>query len=125
MGKDVPRGEEKMAPPQPRRYTADEVASMGDEIYESQIRAQVEADNRGKVVAIDVKSGEYVVDETALGGCKRLLAERPDAEIWCVRVGHRALYHIGARSLRRRASGDRGARASSAFLCTQPFLVPG
>ena len=85
---------------QSNRYTAEEVASLGDELYENRIRTEVEADSQGKVVAIDVMSGQYVIDETALQGCKRLLAKSSDAEIWCVRVGHRALYHIGARSLR-------------------------
>ncbi len=89
-----------MASSQSNRSTSEEVASLGDDIYESRIRSRVEAESQGKVVAIDVLTGTYVVDESALGGCKRLLAERPDAEIWCVRVGHRALYHIGAGSLR-------------------------
>lgn len=77
------------------RYSADETARRGDEIYERQIRAQVEADNRGRVVAIDIESGAYVVDDNALVASERLLAEHPEAEIWCVRIGHRALHRIG------------------------------
>ncbi len=77
------------------RYSAEETARRGDEIYERQIRAQVEADNRGRVVAIDVESGAYRVDDNALVASERLLAEHPEAEIWCVRIGHRALHRIG------------------------------
>ena len=80
---------------EPSRYSAEEVARRGDDIYEREIRARVEATNRGKVVAIDVDSGAYVIAENALVASERLLAERPNAEIWCVRVGHRALYRLG------------------------------
>jgi hypothetical protein len=35
------------------RYSKEEFAQRGDEIYESQIRSQVEAGNQGKIVAIN------------------------------------------------------------------------
>lgn len=81
------------------KYSADEVASRGDEIYEQQIRSQVEADHKGEIVAIDIESGAFVVDKTVLAAADRLLARSPSAEIWCVRVGHRTLHHVGARSI--------------------------
>ena len=79
------------------RHSADETARRGDQIYEGQIRAQVEPGNRGKVVAIDVDTGAFSIDETALAASKRLLAQHPDAQIWFVRVGHPALHRIGPR----------------------------
>ncbi len=84
---------------QPDKYSAEEVASLGDEIYERKIRSQVEPDHKGEIVAIDVESGAFVVDKTVLAAADRLLARSPSAEIWCVRVGHRALHHVGARSI--------------------------
>lgn len=48
------------------RYSAEETARRGDEIYERDIRAQVEGTHRAKVVAIDIDSGEYVIDDNAL-----------------------------------------------------------
>lgn len=85
------------------RYSAEETARRGDEIYERDIRAQVEVAHREKVVAIDIDSGEYVIDDNALAASERLLAQHPDAEIWCVRVGHRALYRIGGRPMQGKA----------------------
>lgn len=84
-------------------YSAEETARRGDEIYARDIRARVEAENKGKVVAIDIDSGAYIMDENALAASERLLAERPGAEIWCVRIGHRALHHIGLSGGRERA----------------------
>ncbi len=81
------------------QLSAEETARRGDEIYERQIRAQVEAGNYGKIVAIDVETGAYALEETALAASRRLQAQQLSVEVWFVRVGHRALHHIGARSL--------------------------
>ena len=91
-----------MATRQPR-YSAKETAQRGDAIYERDIRAKVEATYHGKVVAIDIESGTYVIDDNALAASERLLAQQPEAEIWCVRVGHRALHRIGGRPIQGKA----------------------
>jgi len=83
-------------PTQQSQYSANETARLGDEIYEQQVRPQVEAGNHDKIVAIDVKTGAYVVDDSALTATNRLRIQQPDAEIWFVRVGHRALHRIGS-----------------------------
>jgi hypothetical protein len=85
-----------MSSQQPR-YAAEETARRGDEIYEREVRARVEAGNHGKVVAIDIETGTYALGENALAAAKRLRVQHPDAEIWFVRVGHRALHRIGLR----------------------------
>jgi hypothetical protein len=78
------------------RYSAEEVARRGDELYENRIRAQEEAGNQGKVVAIDVLTGAYAVGENALAASKQLSAQQPDAQIWLVRIAHRGLHRIGS-----------------------------
>jgi hypothetical protein len=94
-----PERPRKMTSVQQTRYSADETARLGDEIYERQIRSLVEAGNRGKVVAIDVETGAYALEETALAASRRLQSRHPATEVWFVRVGHRALHKTGARSL--------------------------
>jgi hypothetical protein len=85
------------------RYSAEETARRGDAIYERDIRTQVEPTHWGKVVAIDIDSGAYVIADNALTASERLLAQHPDAEIWCVRVGSRVLHRMGGRPLRGQA----------------------
>lgn len=80
------------------RSAAEETARRGDAIYERSIRAQVEGKYDGMVVAIDIGSGQYVIADDALTASERLLAREPDADIWCVRIGHRALYRFGGRT---------------------------
>ena len=72
-----------------------EIARLGDEIYERDIRPKMEAQDAGKVVAIDIHTGSYVLDEDVLTASRRLHELHADAEIWCVRVGRRALHRIG------------------------------
>lgn len=79
--------------------SAEETARRGDEIYERTIRAHVEPEHNGKVVAIDVRREAFEIDDTALAAGERLLARLPEAEIWFVRVGGRALHRIGGHSL--------------------------
>ena len=50
-----------------RRYSKEELAGRGQELYESGIRQQVEAGNDGKIVAIDIETGEFEVDDTVMG----------------------------------------------------------
>jgi hypothetical protein len=86
-------------PAQPR-YSKEEHARRGSAVYEQQVRAQVESQNAGKVVAIDVDTGSYEVGETSLSAAQRLLARLPDAQIWCVRVGSPAVHRFGSRGPR-------------------------
>jgi hypothetical protein len=84
-----------------RRYSKEELARRGKALYESGIRQQVEAGNEGKIVAIDIETGEFEVDETVMGATDRLFERIPDAQPWGIRIGHRAVYHFGSRSLRK------------------------
>ncbi len=48
------------------RYSKEEFARRGDEIYAAQVRPQVEQDNHGKIVAIDIETGAFEVDRCAV-----------------------------------------------------------
>jgi hypothetical protein len=77
------------------RYSKDEFARRGDEIYERDIRPHVEANNAGKVVVIDLDTGAYEIDTDELVASDRLLARHPDAQIWLTRVGSRYARRFG------------------------------
>jgi hypothetical protein len=77
------------------RYSKEEHARRGSDLYEQRVRPQVEAGNRGRIVALDVDSGAFEVADDTLTASQRLLARCPDAHIWCVRVGHLAVHRFG------------------------------
>ncbi len=79
------------------RYSREEFARRGTDIYERQVRAQVEAGNQGKVVAIDIETGLFAVGENVLTAAHRLLARCPAAQPWFIRIGHRAVHRFGHR----------------------------
>ena len=88
---------EPMAVRQPR-YSKEEFARRSDELYETQIRAQVEEGNHGKIVAIDLETGDFEVDASEISACDRLEARHPDAQIWMVRIGSRYVRRFGGRT---------------------------
>ena len=101
------RDVETKSPTQPIRRTsppsrsAEETARLGDEIYERDVRWQVESDHHGEVVAIDVESGSWAIGEDEIVATDRLHSQHPEAyDVWCLRVGYRALYSFGGGSLR-------------------------
>ena len=86
-----------MAVRQPR-YSKQEFARRGHEIYDSQVRPQVEEGNHGKIVAIDIETGAFEVADDSLTAAKQLLIRFPDAQILGIRIGHCAVHRFGFRS---------------------------
>ena len=85
----------------PRR-PREETVRLGKEIYERDIRGQVEVDHHGEVFAIDLDSRNWAVTDGEIAAVDRLRAMRPSAvNVLCERVGYRALRSFGAGSLRR------------------------
>jgi hypothetical protein len=85
-----------MAVRQPR-YSKAEFAQRGNALYESAVRAQVEAGNHGKIVAIDIETGAFELAEAPRIAVDRLYERYPDAQPWVIRIGHRAVFPIGSR----------------------------
>ena len=83
------------------RYTKEEFARRGNEIYESQVRSQVEQGNHGKIVAINIETGAFEVADTPMVAVDRLYEREPDAQPWVIRIGHRAVFRFGSRSQRK------------------------
>ncbi len=84
------------------RYTKEEAARRGDELYDGGIRALVEPQHMGEIVAIDLDSGSWEVDPDEDVAADRLEARLPDAEILVLRVGARYITRFRSpRSLHR------------------------
>jgi hypothetical protein len=77
------------------RYSKEEFARRGNEIYESQVRSQVQQGNQGKIVAIDIETGSFELADDTITASDRLLERCPDAQIWRVRIGYKAVHRFG------------------------------
>lgn len=80
----------------PLKYTAEEIAERGEAWYANGIRQQVETDeNVGKILEIDIETGEYALDENHLVAAHRLKEKNPNALLYGIRIGYPAVYKVG------------------------------
>src|SRR5260370_29608193 len=95
-------GKEITVMPHPR-YPGDEISRIGHELYERNLRAQEETEgNIGKIISVDIETGDYEIGDDLIETTKRLLVRHPDAAIWSERLGYNAAY-AGGGSLQRTA----------------------
>ena len=73
-----------------------EVCDLAKSLYASKIKEQVEIpENIGKMVIIDVGSGDYGVDKTGFGASKNIRSKHPDAQLFGIRIGYDVSATIG------------------------------
>ena len=78
------------------QMSGEEVARRGKTLYAASIRAKVETpENIGKMVIIDVETGDYELDEYSLEASHRLHAKRPDAPLYGIRIGYSVAESLG------------------------------
>jgi len=78
------------------RYSSEEVGRVGKELYEKSIRARVETEeNIGKIISIDIETGDYEIGDDLVQTARRLLAKNPNAAIWHERIGYDVVYAVG------------------------------
>jgi len=81
-----------------RRYPIDEIARRGTELYERSIGPIVDPGNDGRILCIDIESGAYALADDPLDASEELIGKNPDAQIWCLRIGHVAVDRLGFRT---------------------------
>ena len=78
------------------QMTSNEVGQLGKALYEQSIRDKVETEeNIGKMVIIDVETGDYEVEELGLDASRHLHAKRPDAALYGIRIGYNVAATFG------------------------------
>ncbi|HEY4329375.1 MAG TPA: hypothetical protein VGN88_06545 [Phycisphaerae bacterium] len=74
-----------------RSLMSDPVARRGRTLYEKKIKRKVARGNKGRIVAIDLKSQDYEVADEVLPAYEALHARHPDARMWFERIGYDAV----------------------------------
>jgi hypothetical protein len=77
------------------RYSKEEFARRGDEIYEQVVASSVRPEDKGKFVVIDIETGDFEVDRDELAAADRVRDRNPDAQLWLRRVGFSYAYRFG------------------------------
>ena len=73
---------------------SEDVAAVGRSIYNEKIRHKVEPTEKGKLVVIDVNSGDYEIDVNEAEAWLRLTQRHPEAVAWVERVGYPTPYRM-------------------------------
>ena len=82
-------------------WTTEEVVIAGSKIYEQKIRLLVETpENIGKMLTLDVETGEYKIGTNSIEGAIDLKQNRPMARLFTLRIGHDVSVSFGGLSER-------------------------
>lgn len=69
-------------------WTSEEVANKAKEIYLTQIQQEVETpENIGKMLVVDVETGEYSFDASGVESALKLKAKRPISRLFMIKIG--------------------------------------
>jgi hypothetical protein len=83
--------------PAGNRRTQEEIVRKGQELYEREIRARVESQHHGRILAIDSETGDYEIADELLDAVRGLRQRCPGAVAYILRIGYPAVYTMGAR----------------------------
>ena len=80
---------------------SEDVITIGKAIYERDVLPHVTPADKGKMVVIDIHSGDYEIDRNSMEARHRLLKRQPGAVVYIGRVGYRAAHRMGLRIVER------------------------
>lgn len=72
------------------------IAQQAKEVYDTELRARLEADHRDEFVAIEPTSRAFFVGETFISAALAARQAFPGRQAFVIRIGHEAAFHIGA-----------------------------
>lgn len=79
-----------------KEYADGAVIRIGEEIYQRELRATLDTpENKGRLVALDIRSSEYEMGRDSAEAIFGMLARRPDAMIYLLRVGRPTTISFG------------------------------
>jgi hypothetical protein len=78
------------------RHSNEEIVQRGEEIYAARLRDNVETEDKiGKIIVIDIETGQYEIGDDPLETSHRVLAKHPGAAIYAIRIGYDTVYSFG------------------------------
>jgi hypothetical protein len=80
--------------PTTNKRTLEELARLGGDIFDRQVRPGLRPEDDGKFVAIDVETGDYELDDDDYAAVARLRSRKPAADVWLMRAGYPTAYKM-------------------------------
>lgn len=79
------------------RFSNEEIAQRAEALYQQRLRAEVEAGNEGKILVIDIETGDYEIDADENAARRRAVAKHPGDALYMMRIGFDAVHTLGGR----------------------------
>ena len=71
------------------------VAQQAKRVYESRLKAKLEAQHRDQFVAIEPESESFFLGDKFIDAAMAAKKAHPDRMSFVIRIGHEAAFHIG------------------------------
>jgi hypothetical protein len=78
------------------QYSPEEFASKGTQLYQEQILPKLDRAADGKIVAIDIETGEFALADTTLAAAAKMFDRLPNAQLWFERIGAEGVHKFNA-----------------------------
>ena len=85
-----------MAKPQHKPISANQLAEVGQQLYEKRLRDKLEPRHKGKIIAIEVESGDYFIGKNLNEASLKAKQKHPNNVFYFVRVGYPAVYSFAS-----------------------------
>jgi hypothetical protein len=83
------------------KHTPQEVVALGRSVYDASIRLRVETpENIGKLISIEVLTGDYEIGESSLETIPPLRGRHADPVVATLRIGYKAAFTRSGRLTR-------------------------
>lgn len=87
------------------RICSGDIDRRGREWYEQKLRPLVEtSENIGKIISIDVETGDYAIADDLTTAGDAVFARHPDAAMYGARIGYNAVFSFGGTLMRTTSS---------------------
>lgn len=77
--------------------TSKQIAQQGETMYAERIQPLMQEKDHGRMLVLDVATGDYEIDDSGGQAAEILLARHPGANLYGLRIGHAAAGRIGGR----------------------------
>lgn len=74
-----------------------EIVRRGEEMYERDLRAQLEPGSKGQFIVVDIDTGDYELDPDEATALQRAIVKRPEGTRFIKRVGFSSAHRLGGR----------------------------
>jgi hypothetical protein len=77
-------------------YSPEEFAEKGTRFYSQTILPVLGLEADGKIVAIDIETGEFELADTTLAAAAKMFERLPTAQLWFERVGSESVHRFNS-----------------------------